>query len=216
MRKISVAALAVILCSLALNGEGGQGVGGYWQGLIVREGKEWRVNVEFAAGDKASVDFPDVGAYGREFSVRYSPPKVRLERAQPGGGAVVFDGTLAGDAASGEWSGLGVQGTFSLKRAVKPEAYWREDEVTFKNGGVTLAGTVILPKRGGRHPAVIFTHGGAAENRHTSREQALMLAALRQDHRRRPINGRLAGRGADRSGRRRPRRAAAPASPPGH
>lgn len=40
----------------------------------------------------------------------------------------------------------------------------RREEVTFKNGDVTLAGTLLLPaaKRGQLFPAVVFTHGGGA------------------------------------------------------
>jgi len=35
------------------------------------------------------------------------------------------------------------------------------EEVRFKNGDVTLAGTLIVPKQSrARHPAVVFTHGG--------------------------------------------------------
>ena len=37
------------------------------------------------------------------------------------------------------------------------------EEVTFKNGDVTLAGTLVVPAakaKGGKHPALVFTHGG--------------------------------------------------------
>jgi pimeloyl-ACP methyl ester carboxylesterase len=39
------------------------------------------------------------------------------------------------------------------------------EEVTFKNGDVTLAGTLLLPVAKGKHPAVVFTHGGGAQLR---------------------------------------------------
>jgi pimeloyl-ACP methyl ester carboxylesterase len=39
------------------------------------------------------------------------------------------------------------------------------EEVTFKNGDVTLAGTLLLPPTKGKHPAVVFTHGGGAQLR---------------------------------------------------
>ena len=39
------------------------------------------------------------------------------------------------------------------------------EEVTFKNGDVTLAGTLLLPAAKGKHPAVVFTHGGGAQLR---------------------------------------------------
>jgi pimeloyl-ACP methyl ester carboxylesterase len=44
----------------------------------------------------------------------------------------------------------------------------RREEVTFKNGDVTLAGTLLLPAakgKGGKHPAVVFTHGGGPQLR---------------------------------------------------
>jgi uncharacterized protein len=41
----------------------------------------------------------------------------------------------------------------------------RQEEVTFKNGDVTLAGTLLLPAAKGRHPAVVYTHGGGPQLR---------------------------------------------------
>lgn len=42
------------------------------------------------------------------------------------------------------------------------------EEVTFKNGNVTLAGTLLIPAakgKAGKHPAVVFTHGGGPQLR---------------------------------------------------
>ena len=39
------------------------------------------------------------------------------------------------------------------------------EEVTFKNGDVTLAGTLLLPAAKGKRPAVVFTHGGGPQLR---------------------------------------------------
>jgi pimeloyl-ACP methyl ester carboxylesterase len=41
----------------------------------------------------------------------------------------------------------------------------RQEEVTFKNGDVTLAGTLITPVSKGKHPALVFTHGGGRQLR---------------------------------------------------
>lgn len=41
----------------------------------------------------------------------------------------------------------------------------RQEEVTFKNGNVTLAGTLVLPASKGKHPAIVFTHGGGPQLR---------------------------------------------------
>ncbi|HEX5883587.1 MAG TPA: alpha/beta fold hydrolase [Pyrinomonadaceae bacterium] len=39
------------------------------------------------------------------------------------------------------------------------------EEVSFKNGDVTLAGTLLLPPSKAKRPAVVFTHGGGAQLR---------------------------------------------------
>jgi hypothetical protein len=39
------------------------------------------------------------------------------------------------------------------------------EEVTFKNGDVTLAGTLLIPASKGKHPALVFTHGGGPQLR---------------------------------------------------
>lgn len=45
-------------------------------------------------------------------------------------------------------------GAFATRAAIKRE------EVTFKNGDITLAGTLLIPATKGKHPAVVYTHGG--------------------------------------------------------
>ncbi len=42
---------------------------------------------------------------------------------------------------------------------------YRQEEVTFVNSDVSLAGTLTLPKRSGRHPAVVLLHGSGPVNR---------------------------------------------------
>src|SRR6185436_16470362 len=39
------------------------------------------------------------------------------------------------------------------------------EEVTFKNGDVTLSGTLLVPASKGKHPALVYTHGGGAQKR---------------------------------------------------
>jgi pimeloyl-ACP methyl ester carboxylesterase len=40
-----------------------------------------------------------------------------------------------------------------------------KEEVTFKNGDVTLSGTLLVPASKGKHPALVFTHGGGPQLR---------------------------------------------------
>jgi len=49
-----------------------------------------------------------------------------------------------------------------LARRVEIE---KREEVRFSNGDVQLAGTLISPARGGKHPAIILVHGSGPENR---------------------------------------------------
>ncbi|HEY0764766.1 MAG TPA: alpha/beta fold hydrolase [Pyrinomonadaceae bacterium] len=39
------------------------------------------------------------------------------------------------------------------------------EEVTFKNGDVELSGTVLVPTSKGKHPAIVYTHGGGPAKR---------------------------------------------------
>ena len=41
----------------------------------------------------------------------------------------------------------------------------KREDVHFSNGGVQLAGTLISPNTGGKHPAIILVHGSGAQNR---------------------------------------------------
>jgi pimeloyl-ACP methyl ester carboxylesterase len=41
------------------------------------------------------------------------------------------------------------------------------EEVTFKNGDVTLSGTLLIPSSKGKRPAVVYTHGGGPQSRET-------------------------------------------------
>lgn len=42
---------------------------------------------------------------------------------------------------------------------------YKQEDVTLKNGDITLAGTLTLPSEAGRHPAVVLITGSGAENR---------------------------------------------------
>jgi pimeloyl-ACP methyl ester carboxylesterase len=69
--------------------------------------------------------------------------------------------TLSFEVASG-----GVTGVVRTSRSGIAERAVRapttEEQVHFRNGDVSLVGTLLLPETPGRHPAVVFTHGGGA------------------------------------------------------
>jgi uncharacterized protein len=53
---------------------------------------------------------------------------------------------------------------------------YRHEEVTFRNGDITLAGTLTLPSSDGPHPAVIFIHGSGPDSRENYRFYADLFA----------------------------------------
>ena len=62
----------------------------------------------------------------------------------------------------------GAAGLVGCERAGAPpvtEASARDQAVTFRNGEVTLSGTLCLPTGNGRRPAVVLFHGSGAEPR---------------------------------------------------
>ena len=88
----------------------------------------------------------------------------------------LFTGTVRGSTFSGEFREGEVAGRFAYTRVRGPSTALIEREVTFANGDVKLAGTLILPSSGGKHPAVVFVHGSGAEGRWASRFLAVSFA----------------------------------------
>lgn len=81
------------------------------------------------------------------------------------GGGMIFDGQLAGDTITGGFRNNGATGTFTLKRAQAETFPYKVEEVHFSNGNVTLAGTLCIPSKAGRYPAIIFNQGSGSESR---------------------------------------------------
>ncbi len=153
-----------------------QPIAGHWEGAISIMGQDLGIKVDFrsdATGLKASIDIPMQGAIGLPLTnVKFETPKVHFE-LPAGPGLAVFDGEMKGDQISGSFSQSGMTGTFQLKRAqAAPEAAgprptlpYKEEEVAFKNGDVTLAGTLTLPASQAPVPAVVLITGSGPQNR---------------------------------------------------
>jgi pimeloyl-ACP methyl ester carboxylesterase len=147
-----------------------------WDGAIHISGIELRIAVTFHAPadtPAATIDIPQQSAMGLPLiNVVQKPPRVHFElEAVPG--MAYFEGDVHADSIRGIFVQAGQGGTFSLHlrtpgraaEAREEPVPYRQEEVSFKNGSVTLAGTLTLPPSAGRHPALVMLTGSGKQNR---------------------------------------------------
>lgn len=155
---------------------------GTWQGVLKAQGIELRVVFHIAKDEagalSATMDSPDQGITGIPVQkVKVTGNAVRLEIPPIQG---IYEGALAGDKIDGTWSQGGAKLPLALDRVEddaaatlrrpqtpKPPFPYRAEDVSFPGGekGVTLAGTLTLPKGDGPHPAVVLITGSGPQDR---------------------------------------------------
>jgi hypothetical protein len=146
---------------------------GYWEGFVEHQGAKLVIKIEFKTepdGVKAVIDIPDLYIHGYKLTnVRYESPSVRFElplSREPD----KFDGAFKGEFIEGSYSGRFYQAEarsahFVLRRLKKKPLNYKQEEVSFQNGEVKLAGTLFVPLKKGTHPAVVFFHGSGPQTR---------------------------------------------------
>jgi pimeloyl-ACP methyl ester carboxylesterase len=169
----TAAPTAVAPASTALpTSAGGATAAGHWEGSVSVSGQNITTILDLTVeGDvlKGTADFPQQNALSLPLDkVSQQGNKVHFE-VLPAPRTAVFDGDLIGsDQIQGTFTQAGFTGDFTLIRkavaAAEPVPY-REEEVKFTNGAVTLAGTLTLPQGDGPFPAVVLITGSGAQNR---------------------------------------------------
>lgn len=174
--------VSVLICFIfSIQVFGANSIIGHWEGVITHQGKEWRTWLDVKSVDAkftSTIDFPDFGLYALPANMTIENEKVKIGTIA-GNSVASFDGVLRDQNLSGEWKGLNITATFSLKRLnSKPLDPYLEEEVTFQNGNANLVGTLIKPNKSGKHPAIIFTHGSGNQTRTQSsyRSRAYLFA----------------------------------------
>ena len=152
---------------------------GRWKGTIGSNELGFIVTCGDANGLECALDVPDQGLSGQALSnVSFESGRLHFE-FEDNFGVAVWEGELRGDAIEGEFSQAGVSGTFRLERvslaassgspadAGEPdeELPYREQEVEFASGEITLAGTLTLPESAGPYPAAILVSGSGGQDR---------------------------------------------------
>src|SRR5436190_17322401 len=173
MRKQnSILALALLLGLIVLSSAAQRSIEGHWEGVMVREGAELPVSFDFtneAGRLAASFNSPNQRAMGIPLrNVSYTTPKVHFELVGDAT-TIIFDGELTIDTVAGQFREGDDRGTFSIRRVTAKPPTFKQEEVSFRNGDVTLSGTLLLPLTKGPHPAVVFLHGAGGEGRYGGR-----------------------------------------------
>jgi len=153
-------------------------IDGKWEGQIIIMNQGLDISTEFKTTEgitKGTIDIPAQNAKGLELkNFEYDYPKLNFQLIVPNGTAY-FKGVISDTGLNGSFSQSGFEGAFTLKRAVeiqKPkeekitEKFFSEEEVSFKNGEIFLAGTLTKPKSANtKLPAVIMITGSGPQNR---------------------------------------------------
>lgn len=179
-RRVLLTAVAAAALPPSALAQDAPGLAGRWTGIWSKAGDDLAVVVTFAGAPgawTATFDSDELQAAAIPFS------EVTLKEGKLGlmlrgdASTTAFDGVLVGDIIAGEFTEGGIQGAFQLNRDLTPPAPVRTEEVVFRNGEVSLAGTLLRPAAPGRRPAIVFLHGSGGEGRWASRWLAQRFAA---------------------------------------
>ncbi len=154
-------------------------IDGTWSGTIEIMGEKFDFTVHFKTEGEhiqGAMDVPIQGVTGLPLmDILHDGSKISFKLETPQAVAS-FAGVVEGDKITGQFEQQGMAGTFALTRSdekSKPEPAqpkepppYELEEVTFQNGNIKFAGTLMLPKKQGKHPAVIMITGSGPQNRY--------------------------------------------------
>tara|TARA_R110002049_G_scaffold272291_1_gene449771 strand:+ start:1454 stop:2860 length:1407 start_codon:yes stop_codon:yes gene_type:complete len=178
MKKLR-ALITIITLSLSLTAFG-QDITGQWNGLLHIPGSPLRLAINItktANGFTSTLDSPDQGAFGIPVdATSFENTTLKITVANLG---IQYTGEFADDT----FKGIFIQGGMSLplefsrdkidkttanrpQEPKKPYPYYTED-VSFQNieANITLAGTLTMPKKVGKHPVVVLITGSGPQDR---------------------------------------------------
>jgi len=173
---------------------------GHWQGVLKFQGGSLRIVFHIAkkegGGLTASLDSPDQAAKGLPVAavgIRGQAVQLIADPADPNGMQFFGDLSADGKAIVGKWKQGGQELPFTIEHTEtpwevkrqqepKPPFPYNAEEVAIENPaakGVTLAGTLTLPKEGGPFAVILLITGSGAQDRNEeifSHKPFLLLA----------------------------------------
>ncbi|HEV3216845.1 MAG TPA: alpha/beta fold hydrolase [Vicinamibacterales bacterium] len=185
-------AFALVGCVAASAAAQQDSPAGHWEGRVALAGQDLNVLLDL---DGKDADLHGTLSILESRLEAFSLPRVVVDAGElrfevpAGWGLAMFAGlgltpeeeviTYRGRLATSEIAGelrLG-KGIFPLVlRRGRASVPYREEEVSFSNGEVRLAGTLLLPLTHGPYPVVVFTHGSGSTTRDAHRYEADLLA----------------------------------------
>jgi fermentation-respiration switch protein FrsA (DUF1100 family) len=169
-----------ILTLLATSSFQAQDITGQWNGVLEVQGIQLRLVFHVSEADngyEATMDSPDQGANG--IPVTQTTLEDETITFRVADLDMQYQGTLAGEGIEGTFRQRGIEIPMNLSREeaeivapkrpqepAEPFPYLSE-EVTFPNpvAKITLAGTLTLPEKEGKFPAVVLISGSGPQNR---------------------------------------------------
>lgn len=165
-----IAIITTFILSFSLQSKANENLDGHWEGNIEVLGNKIDIYVDIDSKDeeniKATIDIPQQGAKGLILNnIKYNAPKLKMKLIEANNAE--FEGELSDNKIKGSFIQSGFNGIFNLskKQVDKVENIYREEEVLLKNGDITLAGTLSLPKEKGNYSAVLLITGSGPQNR---------------------------------------------------
>ncbi len=175
--KKTIALFTLVLLIFTGNG---QNITGKWNGLLKIPGMELRLTINIAKNDSgytSTLDSPDQQVKGIAIAnTSFENPKLLLKITTP---EIQYAGELKGELIEGIFKQAGQSIPLTLTRKeiekkplnrpqepIQPYPYYTEEvSIQNTNAGVSLAGTLSLPKKEGKFPAVILITGSGPQNR---------------------------------------------------
>lgn len=142
---------------------------GHWEGSLVHEDQPYPIvlDVSVRAGVlSVTLDLPEYLVYGSKTDVAVADGNLEITpRMLP-------DATITlqrqGDRMVGQCEGFWkVTSDAALDRVRDRPVVYVEEELSFTNGNVTLAGTFLAPPGEGPFPTIVWTHGSGPDDRQT-------------------------------------------------
>jgi fermentation-respiration switch protein FrsA (DUF1100 family) len=187
MKTLSAVALAaILLCSPAFAAAPADRLSGSYVGTATLDGVPTPFSLEFfrcGAHSCGRWSLPEYERLRMPFrKVVFDSGTGQLSAAPVSG--TIHDGKIEGTISSFgggvfiDAMGFGRKATFSVSRGHPPKLDARLQVIRFRNGNVTLAGTLVRPRRGGPYSTIVFVHGSGPTIRWYYLARAVELAEL--------------------------------------